>query len=241
MNKNLFYTNHNHYKMTKIELDKELDKEKKLEKKRQKALKKKEKAYLLESLEVDEEQLKELEKKLRKVESQPDRGIETWFRLASRNLYTRRRIVDTKTHYLITVNTILISALMSTLYPRLNDEPHLVFGIFPIILGNLISIFFAIMATLPKFGNGKFSEDAPQNTSLMTFDDYYKMPLAAYEAALDKIMLDKESLYGSIKKDLHRLGVDLGRRYNNIRIGYHVFLAGLVIGLVAFGLCSLLY
>jgi len=227
--------------MAKIELDKALKEEKKLEKKRQKALEKKEKEYLLQSLEIDEEKLKELQKKLKKVESQPDRGIETWYRLASRNLYTRRKIVDTKTNILITINTILISALMSTLYPRLNEDPHLVFGIFPIILGNLVSISFAIMATLPKFGSGLFSEDAPQNTSLMTFDDFYKMPLAAYESALDEIMLDKDFLYGSIKKDLHRLGVDLGRRYNNIRIAYNIFLAGLIIGLVSFGLCFLIY
>jgi len=70
--------------------------EEKLSKKEKKALKKLEEQTLMENLQIDEKKLNALQKKLAKVESIPERGIETWYRLASKNLYTRRQIVDTK-------------------------------------------------------------------------------------------------------------------------------------------------
>jgi len=215
--------------------------DKKALKKEKKALKKKEKQALMDGLQVDEGKLKNLQKKLAKVEGVPERGIETWYRLASRNLYARRQIVDTKSNILITVNAIMISATLGSLYPLLNSEPHLMYGILPLTVGNLVSITYAVIATRPKLGAGIFSEKQVQlgKASLMTFDDYYQMPEEAYEKALDKMMQDKEFLYGTIKRDLHHLGVDLSHRYRRIHIAYNVFLIGLVISIIAFGGCHI--
>lgn len=218
-------------------------KEKKKEKERQKKLQKMEDERLMDALEVDEIKLKALKKKLAKVEGYPERGVETWYRLASRNLYTRRQIVDTKSNILITVNAIMISAIMGSFYPRLNDDPHLIYGIVPIVLGNLISMIYAVLATRPNVGPGEFSDTAvhQKKASLMTFDDYYKMPLEIYETALDEMMENGNFLYDTIKRDLHRLGVDLSVRYRSIRTAYNVFLVGLTIGLFAFSLCHAIF
>lgn len=216
--------------------------EEKLSKKEKKALKKLEEQVLMESLQVDENKLKNLLKKLAKVESIPERGIETWYRLASKNLYTRRQIVDTKSNILITINAVMISATLGSLYPLLGSEPHLAFGVVPLTVGNLVSIIFAIIATRPKLGRGMFSEVEVQqgNASLMTFDDYYKMEETDYEEALEEMMRDRNFLYGTIKRDLHHLGVDLSHRYSYIRISYNVFLLGLVTAVLAFGTCHIL-
>lgn len=215
----------------------------KLDKKQRKALESLTDIQLMEALDIEATKLKGLKKKLAKVEGYPERGIETWFRLASRNLYTRRQIVDTKSNILITVNSIMISALLSTLYPRLGEDPHLIYGIVPIVLGNLISITYAIFATRPTLGKGVFSEDelTQKKAYLMTFDDFYKMPVEAYESALTEMMQDGTFLYSTIKREVHQLGVDLSRRYYNIRIAYNVFLVGLTIGLIAFGMCHVFF
>lgn len=214
----------------------------KLNKKQLKALQKLEDVKLMESLQVDEEKLKSLKKKLAKVESVPDRGIETWYRLASKNLYTRRQIVDTKSNILITVNAIMISAVLGSLYPKLGEDPHLIYGITPIVIGNLFSIAFAIFATRPNIGKGEFTEDAvySKKANLMTFDDFYKMPLATYELALREMMDDKDFLYGTITRDLHKLGVELSGRYQSIRIAYNIFLIGITLGVIAFFSCHIL-
>ncbi len=216
---------------------------KKREKKRLKGIKKLEDKQLMKELQVDETKLKSLKKKLTKVEGYPERGIETWFRLASKNLYTRRQIVDTKSNILITINAIILSVVLGSLYPRLDDDPHLLWGIIPMVLANLISITYAIIATRPKMATGAFTkQDVESKTSaLMTFDDFYKMPLKDYEHAVEELMQNGSFLYRTITRDIHRLGIDLSIRYRNIQIAYNVFLTGLIISVLAFGVCHMIF
>lgn len=192
---------------------------------------------------IDKEELKQLKKKLAKVEGVPDRGIETWFRLASRNLYTRRQIVDTKSNILVTVNSIIMSVILGSLYPRLGEDPHLIYGVAPMILTNIISMGFAIFATRPKLAKGVFNAEdiSNQAASLMTFDDFHQMSEQDYGQAVDQIMQDKNLLYSTIKKDIHRLGVDLSKRYDRIRMSYDIFLIGLVISLIMFAGCHVFF
>lgn len=187
--------------------------------------------------------LKKLKKQLKKKDAIPEKGIETWFRLASRNLYTRRQIVDTKSNILVTVNSIIMSIILGSLYGRLDEDPHLIFAIVPMILTNVSSMAFAIFATRPQIKAGVFSAEEVTNRSagLMTFDDFYKMPLAEYEAAVSTLMESKDFLYATIKKDLHRLGVDLSRRYRMIRISYDIFLVGIIVSVLMFGACHVIF
>ena len=198
---------------------------------------------LMKEMDLDKEQLKKLKKKLAKIEGYPERGLETWFRLASKNLYTRRQIVDTKSNILVTVNSIIISVILGSLYTKLDDDPHLIWGVAPMILSNVISMAYAIFATRPAFGKGVFTDEEVANKSarLMTFDDFYRMPEGKYEDAISKLMEDRDFLYSTIKKDIHQLGIDLSKRYKNIRIAYDVFLVGLVVSVIAFGVCHVLF
>ena len=75
----------------------------------------------------------------------------------------------------------------------------------------------------------------------MTFDDFYKMPEAEYEMAVDRLMEDRDFLYKTIKKDIHRLGVELSQRYRHIRRSYDIFLGGLIISVFMFGLCHAIF
>ena len=190
-------------------------------------------------LNFDKNRYKKLKKKLAKVEGYPDRGLETWFRLSSKNLYTRRQIVDTKSSILITVNSIIISVILGSLYTELDNDPHLIFGIVPMIITNLVSIAFAIFATRPEMKRSAYSKDKviDKSATLMTFDDFYQIPLEEYEWAVQRMMEDRNFLYSTIKKDIYYLGLDLSHRYRYIRIAYNVFLWGLVLSLLFFGGC----
>ncbi len=215
----------------------------KQEKKKRKAIQKLEDKQLIEELQVDKTKLKNLKKKLIKVEGYPERGIETWFRLASKNLYTRRQIVDTKSNILITINALILSVVLGSLYPKLDDDPHLIWGLIPMVLTNLISITYAIIATRPRMATGAFTkQDVESRTSaLMTFDDFYKVPLEDYEHAIEEVMQNKSFLYSTITRDIHRLGVDLSIRYGKIQIAYNVFLSGLIVSVLAFGVCHIIF
>ncbi len=196
---------------------------------------------------VDEQDLKKkkkkTQKKLEKAAKSPERGIETWFRLASRNLYTRRKIVDSKASMLVTINALILSVVLGTVYENLSDDPHLVYAVVPLVLTNLISIAFAIFASKPRLQRGVFTEQdlLERRVSLMTFDDFYAMTAEEYEHAVDRVMQDRALLYGSMKRDIYRLGVDLSRRYINIQRAYGVFLFGIVLATVMFGLCHVFF
>jgi len=213
--------------------------EKSPSKKEQKAIDK----ILISELNLDKDKLKVLKKKLAKVEGFPERGLETWFRLSSKNLYTRRQIVDTKSSILITINSIIISVILGSLYTQLDDDPHLIYGIIPMTITNLVSIAFAVFATRPKIREGKFSKEkvANKSASLMTFDDFSNVTLEEYEWAVEEMMTDRVFLYNTIKKDIYYLGLDLNHRYKFIRIAYNVFLWGLTISIFFFGMCHVMF
>lgn len=207
--------------------------EKKVEKKKNKIIDK----ALMEEMGIDQEALKKLKKKLTKVESRPERGIETWFRLASKNLYTRLQIVDTKANILITSNAIIISVVLGSLYPRLDDDIHLIYAVSGLILTNVLSISFAILATIPKAWVKNSSITNLESTDLMTFEDFSGMQLSDYRDSVMQTMEDGNVLYPSIITDIHGLGVKLSKKYRLIRTSYLIFLYGIIISILLFGAC----
>lgn len=197
-------------------------------------------AKLRAELAVDENELKALKKKLEKARGTPERGIETWFRLASRNLYTRRQIVDTKSNILLTINSVILSVVLGTMSREIADAPHLAIAIVPLVVANLFSMTFAIFATKPQMSTGVFTEQelAERRVSLMTFDDFYNMSEAEYDEAVARVIDDRDLLYGTIRNDIYTLGVDLSRRYQQITRAYSVFLTGVVFATLLFGATS---
>jgi len=191
---------------------------------------------LLQEMGIDKDELKKLKKKLIKVDSRPERGIETWFRLASKNLYTRLQIVDTKANILITANAIIISVVLGSLYPKLDDDPHLIYAVGGLVLTNVLSISFAILATIPKSWK-KSSTTNLESSDLMAFEDFSGMPLSNYKESVMRTMEDGKMLYPSIITDIHGLGVKLAQKYRLIRTSYLIFLYGIIISIVLFGIC----
>lgn len=196
---------------------------------------------LMSEMGVDKAELKKLKKKMLKAEAKPERGIETWFRLASKNLYARLQIVDTKANILITANAIIISMVLGTLYTRLDDDPHLIFAVGGLVITNVLSISFAILATIPKSWEKKSGIVDLDSVDLMTFEDFSDMKLADYSESVMRTMSDGKTLYPSIIKDIYELGVKLSKKYRLIRISYLIFLYGIIISIILFGACHLLF
>lgn len=197
---------------------------------------------LMQELHVDKEGLKKLKKKLAKAEGIPERGIETWFRLTSKNLYTRLKIVDTKANILITSNSIIISVVLGSLYTRLDQDPHLIFAVGGMIITNVLSISFAILATLPGKQDKKTASSKEElQSNLMTFDGFYKMPREEYAEHVMELVEDGKTLYPSMITDIHNLGLVLARKYGLIRLSYLVFLCGIIISVMLFGACHLMF
>jgi hypothetical protein len=209
-----------------------------MDKKEKKERKNMDKALLVE-MNINPEELKSLKKKLVKAGKKPERGIETWFRLTSKNLYTRLQIVDTKANILITANAIIISVVLGNLYPQLNTDPHMIYAVGGMILTNVLSITFAILATIPKPQSK--NNFAGEEVDLMTFDGFQSLSKEEYTTKVMEIMDEGDKLYPSIMTDIHQLGITLSRKYKLIRTSYLIFLYGMIISVAAFGVCHWLF
>jgi predicted metal-dependent HD superfamily phosphohydrolase len=171
---------------------------------------------------------------------EPKKGIETMFRISSTNHQRLSDMADNKAHIMITVNSIILSAIISLVLRRLSDNQFLIVPTFILLAISLLTIIFSILATRPSIPEGVFSRKDVDNRSvnLLFFGNFYKMSLEEYNYGMEKMMDDKEFLYGSLIKDLYAQGVVLGKKYRLLRIAYNIFMFGLIVSVLAFILFS---
>lgn len=182
---------------------------------------------------------KELLKAKYKNES-PDRGIQTLFRVTLKNHITLSDIADTKANILLSVNAIIISLALSNLIPKL-DNPSNSYLIYPtiiFIIFGVASMVLAVLATRPNVTSGKFTQEDVKNkkVNLLFFGNFHKMKLEEYEWAIKELVKDKEYIYSSLTKDLYFLGLVLNRKYSLLRWTYTIFVIGIIISVIAFGI-----
>ncbi|WP_100613289.1 Pycsar system effector family protein [Confluentibacter citreus] len=168
----------------------------------------------------------------------PERGIQTFFRVALKNHIKLSDIADTKANILLSVNAIIISLVLSNLLSKL-DSPSNNYLIIPTLIftiSSVISMVLSIIATRPNITSGSFTkEDVEQKrVNLTFFGNFHKMELKEYQWAISELIKDKEYLYDSMTKDLYFLGKVLDRKYRILRITYNIFMTGMIISVIAF-------
>jgi predicted metal-dependent HD superfamily phosphohydrolase len=189
-----------------------------------------------------EKQLSKLQKKLDK-KATPDRGIETMFRVASENHTTLSGMADTKSNIMISINSILISVVVTVFFNQIETYPVLLMPTLFLIFACLLTIIFAVLATRPNLSNGKFTKDdiANKKTNLLFFGNFHDMELAQYDWGMREMMKDADYLYGSLIKDLYFNGKVLNKKYKLLRISYTIFLFGFVLSIIGFTIALLMH
>lgn len=175
-------------------------------------------------------------KKKAKMNEKKSKGVETMFRVSSSNQQRLSYMADSKAHIMISVNSIIISLLLSLLLRKIDEHPHQVIPAIVLLAVNLVTIVFAILATRPNVTQGTFSlEDVQKRkVNLLFFGNFFKMDYDRYEEGMVDMMNDNDFLYGSLIRDIYSQGVVLGRKYRLLRISYNVFMYGLIISVIAF-------
>uniref|UniRef100_UPI0040488F65 Pycsar system effector family protein n=1 Tax=Roseivirga sp. TaxID=1964215 RepID=UPI0040488F65 len=188
-----------------------------------------------------------LEEKVRKLEDKlllkPDRGIETMFRTTSKNHLELSGMADNKANIMISVNTIILSVVVSVLIRKLYEYPNLIIPTVMLIVVCLSTIVMSILATRPNVSSGMFTDEEVlgKKTNLLFFGNFHKMKLDRYEWGMKEMMKDGDYLYGSMIKDIYFLGVVLGKKYKLLRIAYTTFMIGFVLSILAFVCAMLLF
>ncbi|GAB3901377.1 hypothetical protein GCM10028803_25940 [Larkinella knui] len=170
----------------------------------------------------------------------PVRGIETMFRVTSQNHFQLSAMADNKANIMISVNTIIVSLIISILIRKLEEWPQLVIPTIMLTGSCLVATIFAILATRPTITSGRFSkEDIHQKqANLLFFGNFHKMDLADYEWGMREMMNDSDFLYSSMTRDIYYLGKVLGKKYRLLRISYTTFMFGFAASVLAFGVAA---
>ncbi|SMD12568.1 Pycsar system effector family protein [Pedobacter nyackensis] len=175
-----------------------------------------------------------------KMTEKPKRGIETMFRISSTNHQRLSDMADNKAHIMISTNSIILSVILSLLLRKLEDNPHLIIPTLLLLIICVITMVFSILATRPSIPEGLFTtEDIKEKkVNLLFFGNFYRMSLEDYKNGMNKMMDDRDFLYGSLIKDVYSQGVVLGRKYRLLRIAYSVFMFGIIAAVLAFIIAS---
>jgi len=193
----------------------------------------------------------ELEKKIEKLKAKakkakeltPTRGIETMFRLTSKNHMELSAIADNKANIMISINSIILSVMVSVLIRKLEEYPHLTIPSLMITIVCLATIVFSILATRPNVTKGKFErlDITNKEANLLFFGNFHKMKLADYKWGMTEMLKDADYLYSSMIKDIYFLGAVLGKKYRLLRLSYTIFMFGFVLSILSFIIAEIFF
>jgi hypothetical protein len=159
------------------------------------------------------------------LENGPTRqAAQTYFRTVFRNHINLVAMADQKAAIMISVNTLLIGALVTIPSYRnwAETRPDVLLPVGLFTICGLVSLVYAALAARPS---GKPQADE----NLAFFGFFSTLSRAEFATRMEQQLQDPNALYGMLVNDLHGLGLSLARKYALLRIAFTIFLAGLVI------------
>jgi len=171
------------------------------------------------------------------------RGVESMFRLTARNQINLSSMADSKSNILISVNSIIISVAVTGLITKFKDVPVIIIPTFIFLTICLATIIFSILSTRPNISSGKFTKEEIENkkVNLLFFGNFFNMSYKEYEWAVEEMMKHDEYLYSTMIQDQYSLGRVLARKYKLLRIAYNIFMYGIIVSAIAFGIAFINY
>ena len=144
---------------------------------------------------------------------------------------------------MITTTSIILSVLLSLLLRKLEDNPNLIFPTVLLLLVCVVTMVFSILATRPGLPPGTFTEQdiTDKKVNLLFFGNFYRMNYNDYNSGMQKMMNDREFLYGSLIKDIYSQGIVLGRKFKLLRVSYTIFMYTLILSILAFGIATIFF
>jgi len=166
---------------------------------------------------------------------QPSREVQTFFR-TSFDYHTKLvDISDNKARIMISVNSILVSVLISLLtynFQRVatSVNPMVIVPILIFLIAAVGSLIFAILSSRPNLPSGV----GQSNEQLFSFMDFIKLGKEEYQKQMNLMLRDGASIFASMTSALYYLGEILDRKYKYLTISYNIFMVGFVVSVGMF-------
>lgn len=180
--------------------------------------------------EVDQAPFASLEPQL------PVRGAQTYFRAVYRNHINLSAIADNKANIMISVNSILISVLITFLSYRniAETQPAVLLPVVIFLVTGMASLIFAVLSARPKVTNINAESEHQPTSGLAFFGSFVHLDRDAFTEAVDNMFQSSNQLYTNMVQDLYQLGKVLDKKYRYLSIAYNIFMVGLIVTVVLF-------
>jgi len=165
---------------------------------------------------------------LTELENGPTRqAAQTYFRTVFRNHINMSAMADQKAAIMISVNALLIGALVTfTSYRNWAEtRPEVLLPVGLFTFCGLVSLIYAALSARPS------GKEQPEE-NLAFFGSFSQLPRAEFAAKMEERLKNPNALYGTLVNDLHGLGKSLERKYRLLRMAYTIFLVGLVVSVM---------
>ena len=161
-----------------------------------------------------------------------ERGVQTFFRITE----IRHMDLSTKAHdkasLLISVNSIIMSIVLSVLITKLEENRYLLFPTLLLVLTSAITIVVSIISTRPRI-IGR-NQSANEEKNILFYGDFANLSLNEYKKAMKDTYTNPTELYHSLTRDIYYQGIILKWKFKYINIAYSIFMYGFIATIIAF-------
>lgn len=169
------------------------------------------------------------------------RGVETLYRSIYEYHINLSSIADNKANIMISVNTIIISLIITLFgsgytFSGQNEFASLRF-VMPmavLLLTSLLAVVFAILSSRPNVTSKEKYELSKKDSSILFFGNFAQLQLREFVGRINELKNKKDELYDSMSVDIYHLGSVLVKKYKLLSWSYNIFMSGLVLCGVAF-------
>jgi Family of unknown function (DUF5706) len=156
------------------------------------------------------------------------RSIETLYKVLYRNHIELTALADTKANMMVGINGLFASAALGFVTPRLADGrlDEALPALIP-LAGCALSLSCAILSARPRVAGKSvtLADVREHRASLMFFGHFARLDPDDYVAGLREMEDRPDMLRQQMGRDIHALGVVLGKKYRLLRASYSVLLA----------------
>ena len=164
------------------------------------------------------------------------RGIETLFRSAYRVQMDLTGLADNKANMMISINGIIISIIIAAVAPKLDANPWLLIPTTIFLVGNLVSIVYAIMAARPRVSTVPITLEDLENSdgNILFFGDFANLTQDEFTTGMLDLIESKTVVYETMIRNIYGLGSVLKKKFALLKVAYTAFMIALVLGVGSF-------
>jgi hypothetical protein len=164
------------------------------------------------------------------------RGIETLFKSAYRVQMDLTSLADNKANMMISINGIIMSIMLASVAPKLDNNPWLLLPTILLLIGSMVSMIFAILAARPRVMRHPITLTDLKHSqgNILFFGNFANMHPDDFVQGLEEMMHDLPLVYDTMIRNIHSLGSVLNKKFALLQVAYTSFMIALSAGVSSF-------